>query len=113
MLDRIIGTSVAAHEGQLFGIANQLLGLFTALGLITISVSAIVLWWRRRPNGVLGAPVAISKPRFTFGLVVLIVGLGLYLPAFGLSLIAVIITERFLLQRLPPAQKWLGLQTVS
>jgi uncharacterized iron-regulated membrane protein len=113
MLDRIIGTSVAAHEGQLFGIANQLLGLFTALGLITISVSAIVLWWRRRPNGVLGAPVAISKPRFTFGLVVLIVGLGLYLPAFGLSLIAVIITEHIVLRRLPSTQKWLGLQTVS
>ena len=33
MLDRVIGVGIAAHEGQLFGIANQLLGLFTALGL--------------------------------------------------------------------------------
>jgi len=112
-LDRILALSVSIHEGQLFGLANQLLGLFTALGLITISVSAIVLWWRRRPNGVLGAPVAIGKPRLTFGLVVVIVGLGLYLPAFGLSLIAVAITERFLLRRLPSAQKWLGLEAVS
>jgi len=112
-IDRWILIGVAAHEGQLFGIANQLLGLFTTCGLITLSVSALVLWWRRRPNGVLGAPMAIGKQRFTFGLVVVIVGLGLYLPAFGLSLIAVAITERFLLRRLPPAQKWLGLQAVS
>ena len=27
MLDRVIGVGIAAHEGQLFGIANQLLGL--------------------------------------------------------------------------------------
>ena len=26
MLDRVIGVGIAAHEGQLFGIANQLLG---------------------------------------------------------------------------------------
>lgn len=36
LLDRIIGYGVAAHEGQLFGLANQLLGLFTTLGLITL-----------------------------------------------------------------------------
>ena len=34
MLDRVIGVGIAAHEGQLFGIGNQLLGLATALGLI-------------------------------------------------------------------------------
>ena len=55
-LDRVIGVGIAAHEGQLFGIANQLLGLFTALGLITMCVSAVVMWWRRRPEGALGVP---------------------------------------------------------
>jgi uncharacterized iron-regulated membrane protein len=30
-IDRIIGVGIAAHEGQLFGLGNQLLGLFTAL----------------------------------------------------------------------------------
>ena len=50
-IDRVIGVGIAAHEGQLFGLANQLLGLFTALGLITMCVSAVVMWWRRRPEG--------------------------------------------------------------
>ena len=55
-LDRVIGVGIAAHEGQLFGIANQLLGLATALGLIAMCVSAVVMWWRRRPEGALGVP---------------------------------------------------------
>ena len=33
LIDRIIGTGIAAHEGQLFGWPNQLLGLITAGGL--------------------------------------------------------------------------------
>jgi len=56
LLDRVIDTGVAAHEGQLFAPLNQLLGLFTAVSLWLVCISAIVMWWRRRPAGVLGAP---------------------------------------------------------
>ncbi len=42
-LDRVIGTGIAAHEGQLFGLANQLLGLMTTCGLVTLSVSGLVM----------------------------------------------------------------------
>ena len=45
VLDRVVGIGIAAHEGQLFGLTNQLLGLFTALGLIAVCVSAVVMWW--------------------------------------------------------------------
>jgi uncharacterized iron-regulated membrane protein len=87
-IDRVIGVGIAAHEGQLFGIANQLLGLFTALGLITMSISAVVLWWRRRPEGSLGVP-APRVEGFTLGapLVILIVCAGLLLPVLGASLV--------------------------
>jgi hypothetical protein len=58
----MVGTGMAAHEGQLFGISNQLLGLFTVIGLLLLSASAVILWWRRRAVGVLGAA---SRPRFS------------------------------------------------
>jgi len=95
-IDRVIGVGVAAHEGQLFGLANQLLGLFTALGLITICVSAIVMWWRRRPEGSLG----LTEPRvegFTIRapLRALIVCLGLLLPVLGASLLVLWGTTRW------------------
>ncbi|WP_348269645.1 PepSY domain-containing protein [Edaphobacter paludis] len=109
LVDRIIGIGVAAHEGQLFGLFNQLLGLFTAIGLVLLSTSAVVLWWRRRAVGVLGAPVQVRKPRFSWGLVVLATAFGLYLPMLGASLVIVLLVERFVLRKIPATRIWLGL----
>jgi uncharacterized iron-regulated membrane protein len=108
-VDRIVGTGVAAHEGHLFGWLNQIVSLSTALGLILISISAVILWWRRRPEGILGAPIPLGRPRFTYGFAALMIMLGVYLPLFGLSLLFVAIIERCILRRLPRAQQWLGL----
>jgi uncharacterized iron-regulated membrane protein len=87
-IDRVIGVGIAAHEGQLFGLANQLLGLFTALGLITMCTSAVVMWWRRRPEGSLGVP-ALRVEGFTIRapLIALIVLAGVLLPVLGASLL--------------------------
>lgn len=109
-LDRVIGTGVAAHEGQLFGIANQLLSLFTAAGLFLLAVSALVMWWRRRPAGVLGAPVRLQQVRFSGALVAFLIFLGLYQPFLGISMILVLLVERFVLRRSPALSAWLGLQ---
>ncbi len=87
-LDKAIHVGIAAHEGQLFGIANQLLGLFTALGLLTICVSAIVMWWRRRPAGTLGVPApAVPAFRIGRGLMTGIVAVALLLPVLGASVV--------------------------
>lgn len=87
-LDKAIHIGIAAHEGQLFGLANQLLGLFTALCLIGICVSAIVMWWRKRPDGSLGVPAPkVPEFRITTALWAGIVLLGALLPVLGLSLI--------------------------
>jgi uncharacterized iron-regulated membrane protein len=109
LIDRIVGVGIAAHEGQLFGIANQLVSLATAMGLVLLSVSATVMWWRRRNDGVLGAPLPLGKPRFTFGLVAVIVALALYLPAMAASLVAIVLLERLVFCRIPPVGRWLGL----
>ena len=92
-LDKAIHVGIAAHEGQLFGLANQLLGLFTALGLLAICVSAIVMWWRRRPGGSLGIP-APRVPEFHIGagLMAGIVALAILLPVLGASLVLLALT---------------------
>ena len=110
-LDRAIGTGIAAHEGQLFGLANQLLGLFTTIGLVTLSLSGLVMWWRRKPADTLGAPTPIRHVRFSAGLITLLIAFGLYFPFLGSSMIFIALTERFLLRRLPTAQRWLGLRS--
>jgi uncharacterized iron-regulated membrane protein len=94
LLDRIVGVGVAAHEGQLFGMANQLLGLATTLGLITLCVSAIMMWWRRRPDGSLGIPAPrVAEFRIKPALGAAIVALGAFLPVFGASLVCVALLD--------------------
>lgn len=108
-LDRVVGYGIAAHEGALFGIANQILGTLTALLLALLTVSGTVMWWRRRPHGLLGAPVPLSKPRFGAILIGAVGLLSLWMPLFGATLAGVLLAERLLLRRWPAARRWLGL----
>ncbi|MGN6521060.1 MAG: PepSY-associated TM helix domain-containing protein [Dokdonella sp.] len=109
LIDRIVGYGVAAHEGQLFGVANQLLGVLAALGLVVACISAIRLWWRRRPAHSLGAPPPMNGARASVALLSLVAALGMLLPLLGCSLVAVVIGERLVLRRIPRAARFLGL----
>jgi uncharacterized iron-regulated membrane protein len=109
-IDRAVGIGVAAHEGQLFGWPNQALGAFTALGLITVAASALVLWWRRRPSGRLGAPPASGPVRAGAALLAFVALMGVLLPLFGASLLAVLALERLLLRRSVRIGRFLGLR---
>ncbi len=109
-IDRLVGYGIAVHEGAYFGIANQIAGTLTAMLLVLLSVSGAVLWWRRRPAGLLGAPIPLSRPRFGWVLAGAIALLGLALPMFGATLLGVLLIERMLLRRLPSARRWLALR---
>jgi uncharacterized iron-regulated membrane protein len=109
-IDRIVGVAISAHEGHLFGWINQALGLLTGAGLLTMSISAGWMWWKRRPSGLLGAPLLAASPRLGPGLGVLIVALGVLLPTLGISLVLILVVERTVLSRIPPARRFLGLE---
>ncbi len=108
-LDQMVAIGIAAHEGQLFGLANQILGVIAAGGLVLLCISGLIMWWRRREKGSLGAPPRASNSAWSLGFVAIIVALGLYLPLFGLSLLAVLMIERTLLVRVPRLNRWLGI----
>jgi uncharacterized iron-regulated membrane protein len=113
LVDRIVGVGVAAHEGHLFGWLNQLVSLSTALGLIAVCTGAIVMWWRRRPAGVLGAPQVMPGAAAPATMVGVIVAFALLLPLLGASLIAVLLFERLVLARMPASRAWLGLKNTK
>jgi len=108
-IDRLVGIGIAAHEGALFGWVNQLVSLFTAVSLTTLSVSGLIMWWRRRPEGVLGAPPVIRRMRFSAPLIAIILFLSIYFPFLGGSIIFVALAEYFILRRIPATRQWLGL----
>ncbi len=109
VIDRVVGIGVAAHEGQLFGWLNQLLGLLVALSLITMSISGFIMWRKRAPAGVLGAPPPMPEAKIGTGFVAIIFVAAIFLPVLGASLITLLLIELLLLQRLASTKKWLGL----
>ncbi len=82
LVDKIVGTGIAAHEGHLFGWPNQLLGIITTLGLIFLSVSGFIMWRKRKPTGALGAPPRTQKPYWPLALLIPMVLLPTALASF-------------------------------
>ncbi|MFI4875082.1 MAG: PepSY-associated TM helix domain-containing protein [Blastopirellula sp. JB062] len=113
VIDQVVGVGIALHEGQLFGWPNQLLAVITTSGLVLLSVSGVVMWWRRRDRGVLGAPSVGAAPRLSIGLLALVLGLAIYLPLFGASLLIVYLVERLFLRRIASVRGWLGLRQLQ
>lgn len=109
VIDRIVGYGIAWHEGALLGWFNVIVGLFTALALITLMVSGFIMWRRRRPQGALGAPPISSMPAHMRDVVAILIGLAILLPLLAASLILLLLVERLVLPRLPRISAWLGL----
>ncbi|EIV94674.1 PepSY domain-containing protein [Frankia sp. QA3] len=91
---------VAAHMGQLFGPANQILLAALALGLICVIIWGFRMWWQRRPTrddrpgrrGPLGPPPSrgawhgLSKSALIVG-IVLTAAVGWALPVLGVTML--------------------------
>lgn len=110
IIDQAVNYGIAWHEGQLFGWINQLVGVLTALGLITLVISGFLMWRRRKPEDILGAPPIPSVQQKMRGVVIIIGVMAVLLPLLALSLLALWLFDRLLLPRLPALATWLGVK---
>jgi uncharacterized iron-regulated membrane protein len=79
---------------------------------VLLSVSGIIMWRRRGPLGVLGAPERLANRNAARAVGVAILALGVFMPVLGVSLVVVGLVEFLVLRRLPRARTWLGLDPV-
>ena len=80
---------VMLHEGKLFGTLNQIVMLLECLMILLSSVSGLVIWWKRRPQGGLGVPpLRHDLPTWKTGVAIML-ALAIAFPLVGASLIAV------------------------
>ncbi|MDB5694490.1 MAG: hypothetical protein JWN21_33 [Sphingomonas bacterium] len=108
-IDRLVNYGISWHEGQLFGWVNQLVGVVTAAALLALVVTSFLLWRRRRPAGLLGAP-PVPGTQHLRGVTAIIVALCVLLPMVAISLTAVLLLEWLVLRRVPATAAWLGLR---
>lgn len=112
-IDQVIGYGIAWHEGQLFGAVNQLIGVLTAVSLLTLCVAGFMLWRKRRPQGALGAPPLPSGARKPAFVVIAMLLLALLLPMLAASLLLLWLLDLALPRLSPTASAWLGLTPAS
>jgi uncharacterized iron-regulated membrane protein len=95
---------VMLHEGKMFGALNQIIILVVCLMILLGSVSGLVMWWKRRPEGGLGVPpLRHDLPRWKTATVIMLL-LGAAFPLVGVSMLAVWLLDRGMVSRkLKPA----------
>ncbi|CAO4132721.1 PepSY-associated TM helix domain-containing protein [Methylorubrum extorquens] len=87
---RAIQYGIGIHKGEFWGRANQLAMLAFCLGTIMLSVTAAVMWWKRRPAGRLGTPPWPRDRRVVATVTGLMLGLGALFPLTGLAILALL-----------------------
>jgi uncharacterized iron-regulated membrane protein len=108
VIDRVVGYGIAWHEGALFGIVSQSIGVATALAMGGLAVSGFLMWRRRKPGDALGAPSRPRDPVRSKAASAILLLLAAVLPLLAASLVLLWIVDRWLLPRLPRAARWLG-----
>ncbi|SDT27941.1 Uncharacterized iron-regulated membrane protein [Paenibacillaceae bacterium GAS479] len=106
IMGKVIMLGIAFHEGKLFGLANQILGLIACLGLILISAGSYVMWRKRAPAGKLGAPNKPRDRKVTIGLLIIMGALGIIMPLVGLSILIVLAIDLLVIRRVPALKRW-------
>lgn len=105
-LGRAIEWGINVHQGQEWGLFNQLLMLATCMAIILSCVSAVMMWWKRRPDGRLGIPPMPQQKSVYIGLWLIAVVFGLAFPLTGAAVLAMLLLDQTLIRFTPPLKRF-------
>jgi len=94
-----IELGVQLHMGNYFGRLNQAVLLSACIGIVGLVVTGTVMWWRRRPDGRIGAPQSAGMPARYAWLLILVT--AVLLPLLAASLLVVLAFDRWVRPRVP------------
>ena len=108
LLAKVVSQGIGLHEGRSLGLWSFWGSTMMCLAVITMCLTGPLMWWRRRPKGAgrIGAPRGRMPIKATPLLAVALVGLGIFLPLFGISLVVVLLLDQFILRRVPRLSAW-------
>ncbi len=81
---------IAVHEGRQYGQVNRWIMLAACVAVWVLAISALMMWWRRRPRGRLAAPQAPPGPRVRAAVLGIVIPFCIVYPLTGLSLLVAV-----------------------
>ena len=108
LLAKVVSQGIGLHEGRSLGLWSFWGSALMCLAVILMCVTGPLMWWRRRParSGRLGAPRGRMPLRTTPVLALGLLGLAVFLPVFGASLLVVLLLDQLVLRRVPALAGW-------
>ena len=106
-LGKAMALAITIHKGLEFGLFNQLAGLIICIGLIGMVITGVYMWWKRKPEGQIGAPKAKSITEFK-GVFITLIILSIIFPLVGVSLIIIFILDRLIIRKNDKLRRWLN-----
>lgn len=106
---KAMAVGIALHEGQT-GWWNVILNWAFCAAVWLVSLSGVVMWWKRRPSGALrlAAPPAPAEVPLARGVILIALALSLAFPVLGLTLLAILALDLLILSPLPALKRALS-----
>ncbi len=108
LLAKTVSQGIALHEGRRLGTFSVAATTAFCLGIVFMCVSGPLMWWKRRPKQ--AAAVGAPRGRLPLGstplLAVALVGLAVFLPLFGMTLLTVLLLDQLVLRRVGRFRRW-------
>jgi uncharacterized iron-regulated membrane protein len=101
LLGKVMAWGIALHKGMA-GRLNFVFNLVYLAFTVLLCVSGIVMWWKRRPVGSLGAPQHAPDFRLTAGVAVIALVLGLLFPLGGAAIVLFAVLDFMVVRRRGP-----------
>jgi uncharacterized iron-regulated membrane protein len=96
--------------GRQLGVVNGVVLGVACIAAVVSSLSAMVMYWRRRPRRSLGFPRRPVDARLTHAVIVTTVVLSTVMPLLGLSILLVLAVDRFVVREVPPLRSAFGMR---
>lgn len=99
---KAMAVGIALHQANL-GWWNTALNTLFCLSVITMVVSGVAMWWKRRPSGRLGAPHYPQNYRMPIGVLVIAIAVSVMFPLTGIAVLAFALIDFLLPKRFKEA----------
>lgn len=104
-IGKLMAWGITVHKGLEYGLMNQLLLLLLCIGVIGVTISGVILWWKRKPTEHIGAPKT-PDGKTAIGFMILMIIMGIIFPLVGLSLVFIILLDWLIIRRVQKLKKF-------